>query len=223
MLGLSTRARHRLAFCLRLETKFISMLVQARLASGLAASCSSRARVSSMPTLAPRLAVARSPSAASRLSFAAASPMLLTRLLSSGVRYNKSPGIRTRLAAGAAARGKTDVDSSSADAAVSQPQPPAAAQPVVPRRTVEEIVKRITRGSGFKHSSLSSLHLGKKGHHTSHSFSFKEKPTTTKLQPTSHSSLPGREAPGAKTSTRSTPRLTSASTWTRRTGSNLSW
>jgi hypothetical protein len=70
-------------------------------------------------------------------------------LSSSGSYITKSPGVRTRLAAGAATRGKTDADSSASSSSdASQPSPPPP-QPAVPRRTVEQIVKRITRGKQF--------------------------------------------------------------------------
>ena len=164
MLALSSRAiTNRLAtICLlRSELNITTMLLQARLASGSAASCSSRAAMTMSPSLSPPLQQRLVPplrSTPSRPSFAAASlpsptfsasPMLLSRTLSSSsTGYKKSPGVRTRLAAGAAARGKTDVDSTNSSAdAVSQPaalQPAAAA---APRRTVEQIVKRITRGA----------------------------------------------------------------------------
>ena len=157
MLALSSRARNRLSICLlHSELNITVMLLQARLASGSAASCSSRVAMTSSLSPPPQRLAPPLRSTPPRLSFAAASlpsptcfasPMLLSRMFGSLSGYKKSPGVRTRLEASAAARGKTDVDSSSADAAaVSQP-PAAAAAAAVPRRTVEQVVKRITRGA----------------------------------------------------------------------------
>ena len=170
--ALSSRARDRLAICLlRSEINVTFMLLKARLASGSAASCSSSRVAMTLPTPSPqrRGGPLRSPtaSASSRLSFAAAplppptclSSYLLARMLRSfSGSYKKSPGVRTRLAAGAASRGKTDVDASPTTgdtAAVSSSQPSPPPPPAAPRRTVEQIVKRITRGADFSRSCSS--------------------------------------------------------------------
>ena len=158
MLALSSRlARH--------DTDFIKMLLlQARLASGSAASCSS-CSPSSSSMLPQRLAARRSSKLSSFFlpsSTAFASPIALPRLLSSSGSYSKSPGVRTRLAAGLAARGKTaEGDSSSSlttTDAGSQPAPPSQQPAAVPRRTVEQIVKRISRGKEKGIPSLDFLY-----------------------------------------------------------------
>lgn len=153
MLALSSRATKRICLLHSELNNITAMLLQARLASGSAASCSSRVATTMAPQrLAPQTPLRSRLSSVASLPFSNsfASPMLLSRMLGSLSGYKKSPGVRTRLEASAAARGKTDVDSASSSSSANaagavSSQPPAAA--AVPRRTVEQIVKRITRGA----------------------------------------------------------------------------